>query len=327
MGAVMRRIRTIKDKFLREKPSQSPKGHAKEDAKARGPRRPRKAGAGKPAANKAAGKAASKAAAGNAPARDAKSSVQSLAKAFRLLEAIAATETDLTLSELAGAAALDPGTTHRMLNTLMDLGYVDRTEGRRFALTLKVLDLGFRAIGRRDIRTLARPLLRTLVDEVSEAASLGVLDGSDVLYVERIRAGMTRLGVDIRVGTLIPAANSVIGWAILAFLPPAEQARILALPSRQRDFRDVRQPADLDTRLAAVRRQGYALGGSLVSNDLTALAAPVLDRDGFPVAAVSVAAPGMRLTADELRDRALEPLRKTAQLIASGLEASGGAVG
>ncbi|MGN6460496.1 MAG: IclR family transcriptional regulator [Pseudolabrys sp.] len=314
----MRQIRTIKDKFLREKPSKDANRDAKRDAKTRSPRRPRKAVASKPPANKTAGKA---------PARDSKSSVQSLAKAFRLLEAIAATETDLTLSELAGAAALDPGTTHRMLNTLTDLGYVDRTEGKRFALTLKVLDLGFRAIGRRDIRTLARPLLRTLVDEVSEAASLGVLDGSDVLYVERIRAGMTRLGVDIRVGTLIPAANSVIGWAILAFLPPAEQARILALPSRQRDFRDVRQPADLETRLATVRRKGYALGGSLVSNDLTALAAPVLDRDGFPVAAVSVAAPGMRLTADELRDRALEPLRKTAQLIASGLEASGGAVG
>ena len=77
--------------------------------------------------------------------RDSTSSVQSLAKAFRLLEAIAATDRDLTLSELAGVAALDPGTTHRMLNTLVNLGYVERSEGKRFALTLKVLDLGFRA--------------------------------------------------------------------------------------------------------------------------------------------------------------------------------------
>lgn len=298
----MRQVRTIKNNVLRAKQP-------------------------KPLSLQQPRKAAGKAAPAKAALRDSKSSVQSLAKAFRLLEAIAATDTDLTLSELAGAAALDPGTTHRMLNTLVDLGYVDRTEGRRFTLTLKVLDLGFRAIGRRDIRTLARPLLRALVDEVSEAASLGVPDGSDVLYVERIRAGMTRLGVDIRVGTLIPVANSVIGWAILAFLPPAEQARILALPSRQRDFHDIRQPADLGKRLAAVRRQGYALGGSLVSNDLTALAVPVLDRDGFPVAAISVAAPSMRLTADQLHERAFEPLRKTAQLIASGLEANGGAVG
>jgi IclR family pca regulon transcriptional regulator len=260
-------------------------------------------------------------------AKDSKSSVQSLAKAFRLLEAIAASDVELTLSGIAAAANLDPGTTHRMLNTLVDLGYVAKVESKRFALTLKVLDLGFRAIGRRDIRTLARPLLRSLVDEVSEAASLGVLDGSDVLYVERMRAGVTRLGVDIRVGTLIPAVSSVIGWAILAFLPPADLARILKQPSRQRDFREIKGPSDLEKRLATIRKQGYALSGSQISTDLTVLSAPVLDRDGFPIAAISVAAPSVRMKPEVLRARGLDPLIKTAGMIAKGLEASGGAVG
>lgn len=260
--------------------------------------------------------------------RDGKSSVQSLAKAFRLLEAIAASDIDLTLSELAEAAKLDPGTTHRMLNTLVSLGYVAKVpERKRFSLTLKVLDLGFRAIGRRDIRTLARPLLRSLVGEVSEAASLGVLDGSDILYVERMRAGHTRLGVDIRVGTLIPAVSSVIGWAILAFLPAADLVRALKQPSRQRDFRGIEAPDDLEKRLAAVRKQGYVLSGSRISSDLTVLSAPVLDGDGYPLAAVSVAAPGIRMRPDELRSRALGPLLKVTTTIAKGLEASGAAVG
>jgi IclR family pca regulon transcriptional regulator len=263
-----------------------------------------------------------------APAgKDSKSSVQSLAKAFRLLEAIAASESELTLSELAAAAALDPGTTHRMLNTFVDLGYVAKVESKRFSLTLKVLDLGFRAIGRRDIRTLARPLLRSLVDEVSEAASLGVLDGGDILYVERMRAGITRLGVDIRVGTLIPAVSSVIGWAILAFLPAADRDRALKQPTRQRDFREIDEPSDLEKRLTAIRKQGYALSASRISTDLTVLSAPVLDRDGFPVAAISVAAPSVRMKPEELRARALDPLLKTSKMIAKGLEASGGAVG
>jgi IclR family pca regulon transcriptional regulator len=262
-----------------------------------------------------------------AAVKDSKSSVQSLAKAFRLLEAIAASETDLTLSELASAANLDPGTTHRMLNTFVDLGYVAKVESKRFSLTLKVLDLGFRAIGRRDIRTIARPLLRSLVDEVSEAASLGVLDGGDVLYVERMRAGITRLGVDIRVGTLIPAVSSVIGWAILAFLPPADLARALKQPTRQHDFREIEGPGDLKKQLAAIRTQGYALSGSRISNDLTVLSAPVLGRDGYPIAAISVAAPGVRMKPDELRIRALDPLLKTAKAMAKGLESSGSVVG
>lgn len=258
-------------------------------------------------------------------AADKKSSVQSLAKAFRVLEAIAASETEMTLSEIAASSELDPGTTHRMLNTMAELGYVARLEGKRFGLTLKVLDLGFHAIGRQDLRMLARPLLRSLVGEVSEAASVGVLTGGDVLYVERMRAGVTRLGVDIRVGTLIPAATTMIGWSILAMLPSAELDRVLGLQSRQRDFRDVPPPADLREQLTIIREQGYALSPSKISSGLTVLAVPIRDQDGYPVAGISVAAPSIRMTPDELRARALGPLLNAAKQIARGLAASGGA--
>ena len=241
---------------------------------------------------------------------DQKNSVQSLAKGFRLLEAVARADAPLTLSEIAAAAGLDPGTTHRMLNTLVELGYLARAEGRRFTLTLKVLDLGFHAIGRQDMRAIARPLLRALVGQVSEAASIGVLSGADVLYVERMRAGITRLGVDIRVGTLIPAATTMIGWAILAHLPPDQ---VPGQPS-----------TELAADLAAVRARGYALSQSRISAGLVVLAVPVLDQDGHPVAGLSVAAPGIRMTPDELRDRALEPLLRAAGAIARGLSASGG---
>ena len=153
-----------------------------------------------------------------------------------MLEAFSAERNEMTLSEVARAAGIDPGTAFRMLNTLVMLGYVARVPGsKRFRLTLKVVDLGFHAIGRSDLRELARPILRSLVDEISEAASLGVLDGGDVLYVERVRAGLTRLGVDIRIGTLIPAASGIIGHAILAFLPAADRERILETPPRRND--------------------------------------------------------------------------------------------
>ena len=136
-----------------------------------------------------------------------------------------------------------------MLNTLTMLGYVARVpDSKRFRLTLKVIDLGLHAIGRSDLRELARPILRSLVGEITEAASVGVLDGGDVLYVERVRAGLTRLGVDIRIGTNIPAVSGVIGHAILAFLPPAE------LRARSRDqaaARRTRRVADLQGRPAA----------------------------------------------------------------------------
>ena len=255
-----------------------------------------------------------------------KSSVQSLAKAFKVLEAVAGSDFDMTLSEIAVAAGTDPGTTHRMLKTLVDLGYVTRGDDKRFSLTLKVLDLGFRAIGRRDMRAIARPILRSLVGAVSEAASLGVLSGSDILYVERMRAGITRLGVDIRVGTLIPAATSVIGWAILAFLPKDERERVLSTESRQRDFPSLKDRDKLRAELVQTRKQGCALSGSHVTSGLEVLAVPVCDQDGYPIAAISVAAPSMRMTLDELRKTALGPVQAAASQIARAMEASGGTV-
>lgn len=124
---------------------------------------------------------------------------------------------------------------------------------------------------------------------------------------------------------LIPAATTMLGWCILAALPAAELERVLAMQSRQRDFREAAPPADLRDQLAVIRELGYALSPSKISSGLTVLAAPVRDQDGYPVAGISVAAPSIRMTPEELRARALEPLLTAARLVARGLEASGGA--
>jgi IclR family pca regulon transcriptional regulator len=260
------------------------------------------------------------------PTEDPRNLVNSLSKGLRVLESFSAERTEMTLSEVARAAGIDPGTAFRMLNTLVMLGYVARVpDSKRFRLTMKVVDLGLHAIGRSDLRELARPILRSLVGEISEAASLGVMDGADVLYVERVRAGLTRLGVDIRIGTLIPAVTGIIGHAMLAFLPPRDRERILAMPPR-RGGDSASQPLsrpELDRTLEAIRQRGYALHDSLFGNGLRVLAVPVLDTDGYPVASISVAAPIVRMPMDEFRSRALAPLQQAAREIARAVQASG----
>ena len=259
------------------------------------------------------------------PDEDSRNVVNSLAKGLRVLEAFSAERSELTLSEVASLAKLDPGTAFRMLNTLVILGYVSRVpDSRRFRLTLKVTDLGLHAIGRADLRETARPILRSLVGEVNEAASLGVLDGADILYIDRVRAGLTRMGVDIRIGTTIPAYCSAIGQAILAYLPQAELAHLLAMSPRSGNFQSKPMTKDEIKRdLADVRENGYALRDSYFGSGLRILAAPVLDLDKYPVAAVSVAAPAIRMTSKEFRSRALEPMRRAAKDIARAIQASG----
>lgn len=256
---------------------------------------------------------------------DQRNLVNSLAKGLRVLEAFTAERPELTLSEVAALAKLDPGTAFRMLNTLVMVGYVSRIpDSKRFRLTLKVTDLGLHAIGRADLRELARPILRSLVGQVNEAASLGVLDGADILYIERVRAGLTRIGVDIRIGTTIPAFWSTIGEAMLAFLPPRELDRILAIAPRPGIF--PHKPMNKDEimhGLQSVRTTGYALRDSYFGSGLRVLAVPVLDRDNYPVAALSVAVPQIQLSVDEFRQRALDAVRRAAKDIARVVQASG----
>lgn len=257
-----------------------------------------------------------------------RSTVQSLAKGFKILEAFTAENHEMTLSEIAAQAALDPGTTFRMLNTLVDLGYVARVpDSRRFTLTLKTLDLGFHAIARKDLRAVVRPVLRALVNDVNEAASFAILNGAEALYIERVRAGIARLGVDIRIGTTVPAHQSVIGHSILAFLPPAHLERLSGTPPRE-TLSAIQKIGwdDIGPSLAAIRRDGYALRDSTLSEGLRILAVPVLDPDNLAIGAISIAAPAGRISPDDFRSRALDPLRAAAWDIARALEA-GGSIG
>ncbi|MBI3507943.1 MAG: IclR family transcriptional regulator [Proteobacteria bacterium] len=256
-----------------------------------------------------------------------KSIVQSLAKGFQVLQTFTSDEPELVLAEVARRSGLDKGTTFRLLNTLVMLGYVDRVEGtRNFRLTFRCLDLGFNAIARSELRTQARPVLRNLVGQTSEAASIGVLDGSDVVYVERIQAGLVRLAVDVRIGSRAPVYSTAMGHAIIAFLPEATQVDILeSAPRPKRTDSTVTDLGRLLKRLRATKKHGYAVSNQENVSGLCVIAAPILDLDGAPLAAVSVAAPTMRITPEEFESLAVKPLLDAAQQLSRVLQVIGGA--
>jgi IclR family transcriptional regulator, pca regulon regulatory protein len=254
-----------------------------------------------------------------------KNSVQSLAKGFRVLHAFTADQPELVLADVARAASLDNGTTFRLLNTLVGLGYVEKVpDTRRFRLTLKCLDLGFNAIARTDLRSLARPLLRALVGPRIEAASLAVSDGPDIVYVERIQAGFARLGVDVRIGSRAPAYSTAVGQAILAHLPHETQVAVLeARPRERRTATTLTGLDELLTRLREVRGYGYALSDQENVTGLRVLAAPVLDSDGMPVAGVSVAAPAFAMSLAEFDETARAPVIAAAGHLSRAIQAAG----
>ena len=194
-------------------------------------------------------------------------------------------KSELKLSEVARRAGLDNGTAFRLLETLVMLGYLERfPETKQYRLTLKPLELGFNAIARMDLRTIAQPELRTLVGTVREAASVGILDRDEVVYIERYQEGQARLGVDIRVGSRLPAYCTAIGHSILAFLPRAETRRILGMSRRVKVNEHTPVTLEeIEEQLGEVRAAGYAISDSAYIAGLRVLAAPFLARTVAPL--------------------------------------------
>lgn len=245
-----------------------------------------------------------------APPKNPKNYVASVGKAFAVLQSFSSDAFELTLSEIAARAALDRGTAFRLVQTLIDLGYLQSIpQSRRFRLGLACLDLGYTVLSAGTLRALAEPLLRELVPLVSDAASLGALDGGDVIYLARVGTGLDRHKMDRRPGTRIPAYSAALGHILLAHLPRDEQIRRLEL--RPRIKLSERTLTDLDAlldRLELVRQQGYAVSDGENAYGLRTLAAPIFDQQGSVAAGLSVTADATRMDMTAFRDRALPQL-------------------
>lgn len=261
---------------------------------------------------KKAAKRAPEATPKNPKNKNPKNHVASVGKAFAVLKSFTSEAFELTLSEVAARADLDRGTAFRLIQTLTELGYLQAVpQSRRFRLGVACLDLGYTVLSHGSLRTIVEPLLRDLVPEVGDAASLGILDGGDVIYLARVGAGLDRHKMDRRPGTRIPAYSAALGHAMLAHLQRNEQ--IERLESRPRVKLSERTLTDLDAllaRLDQVKKKGHAVSDGENAYGLRTLAMPILDAQGSVIAGLSVTVDAMRMDMPTFRDQALPKLMR-----------------
>ncbi|MBR0781334.1 helix-turn-helix domain-containing protein [Bradyrhizobium iriomotense] len=242
--------------------------------------------------------------------KNPKNYVASVGKAFAVLKSFTSEGFELTLSEIAARADLDRGTAFRLIQTLCELGYLQAVpQSRRFRLGVACLDLGYTVLSHGSLRTIVEPLLRELVPAVGDAASLGILDGGDVVYLARIGTGLDRHKVDRRPGTRIPAYSAALGHVMLAHLARDEQ--IARLESRPRVKLSERTLTDLDallSRLDQVKKKGHAVSDGENAYGLRTLATPIFDAQGLVIAGLSVTVDAMRMDMPAFRDQALPRL-------------------
>ena len=251
------------------------------------------------------------------PAKNPKNHVASVGKAFAVLHSFTSEAFELTLSEIAARANLDRGTAFRLIQTLVELGYLQAVpQTRRFRLGVACLDLGYTVLSGGTLRALAEPLLRELAPSAGDAASLGALDGGDVIYLARVSTGLDRHKIDRRPGTRIPAYSAALGHVMLAHLPREEQIR--CLEARPRIKLSERTLTDLNAlleRLDLVKRQGHAVSDGENAYGLRTLAAPIFGAQGSVIAGLSVTVDAARMEMTAFRDLALPQLRRAAALV------------
>jgi IclR family transcriptional regulator, pca regulon regulatory protein len=219
---------------------------------------------------------------------------QSLERGLLILSSFSENRPVLGISDLGRAVGLNRSTTYRYVATLAKLGYLQQDpDSRKYSLGPRVVDLGFAAINSMEITRVAGPFLQALSDETGYTVSMAVLDGPDIVYVDRRRsgrAGTFAMGLHLHVGSRLPAYCTSMGKVLLAHQEPAALRDLVDRTDlARRGPKTITAREQLMVALNRVRRTGFALNDEELAPGLRSLSAPVRDRSGAVVAAVNVA--------------------------------------
>jgi IclR family pca regulon transcriptional regulator len=249
---------------------------------------------------------------------------KSLERGLAILSSFRSGRPLLGVSELAREVGLSRSTTHRYVATLAGLGYL-RQDGttRKYRLGPRVLDLGFSAINSMELREVAAPFLRQLSDETGHTVNMAILDGLDIVYVERCRsarAGQREIDLNLHVGSRLPAYCTSLGKALLAHLPDDALADALKRIEFVRRGPNTLVSAEaLGEELARVRENGLATNDEELAYGLRSIAAPVLAHDGSAAAAINLAVHRTMVSMETLVAGLSPRLRRTAQEVSAQL--------
>jgi IclR family KDG regulon transcriptional repressor len=221
--------------------------------------------------------------------------VRAVERAMDILAAFDSEHEDRGISEIAQVTGLHKATTHRIMMTLLNGGFLERArDGERFRLGLRVVELGLGALRRLDVRRAAFPYMEQLVERFQETCDLGIFDRGWVLYVEVVHSQHS-LTIAARIGRRLPAYCTASGRVFLAFLPPEVVETILNGPLIPCTGQTITSVARLRQELEVTRQRGYAVDDEEYEAGIRAVSVPVRDMEGNVIAALSMPGPTNRI--------------------------------
>jgi IclR family transcriptional regulator, pca regulon regulatory protein len=248
---------------------------------------------------------------------------QSLERGLAILGCFTPERPLLGIAEIADELDMSRSTTHRYVITLVALDYLKQGARRKYSLGLRVTNLGMSALNSTGLREQAHPFLEELRQRTSYTASLAVLDGPEIVYVDRARSfrrGQSESDLGLAPGSRLPAYCTAMGKVLLANLPEREQSELLAsLKLTKRGPNTITSKNALRDELDEVREESFAVNDQELAPELYSIAAPVRNDAREVVAAVNLVADSSMITLEDLVDALSPHLISTAHRISACL--------
>ena len=248
---------------------------------------------------------------------------QSLERGLAILACFTAKRPVLGIADIADELGMSRSTTHRYVITLVALGYLEQGASRKYRLGLRVTDLGMSALNSTGLREHAHPYLEELRQRTSYTTSMGVLDGTEVLYIDRIRSFRREARsaeLNLHAGSRLPAHATAMGKLLLANLPEIEQRELIGrMKLTKRGPNTITSKKALREELDAIVASGLAVDDQELASGFYAISAPVRNEARQVVAAVNLAAQSTMISLEELVDALSPHLLSTADRVSARL--------
>jgi IclR family KDG regulon transcriptional repressor len=243
--------------------------------------------------------------------------VTAVVRAAAILRAFSHERPTLHFSQIVDAVGLPKSTTHRLLLTLIDVGFVEQRQDGTYALGIGLFEVGSLAYANVSLRAIAQPFVRRLMDETKETVHLGVLDGFEVVSLEQASSPHS-LRAEVYVGKRAPLHCTAVGKAILAFVATSPWLHQFWADSfEQFTTATITDPAGLRSELDDIRKRGYAIDNEEHEVGVRCVGAPIRDASGAVVGSLSISGPSARVTPESITELARRLLRATGQISAA----------
>jgi IclR family acetate operon transcriptional repressor len=228
--------------------------------------------------------------------------VQSLTRGLSLLEALARAEGGLTLTDLGQRVQLAPSTAHRLLATLEKMGYVYQAgELGRWYIGLQAFTVGSTFLANRDFVAQSHPYMRRLMEQSGETANLGILDGTEAVFIDQVQCRETMRTI-VKLGSRVPLHASGVGKAIFSALPNEQIDALLKVKGLPRiTHNTITSPETMWSSIRVIRQRGWCFDDEEHLVGTRCVAAPIFDEHMEVLGAISLAGPSSRLPDERIK--------------------------